>query len=327
MVRHTRREFLKRTAMTGGALAAAPLMVTMPFGAASAQDVAAPPANAAAPLQMCIARWKGAAGANPDEIKALAIKLTEQAIATLGGMGRFVKRGDVVWVKPNMAWDRTPEFAANTNPDVVATLVRLCLEAGAKTVKVGDKTCNEDKKAYPASGIEAAVKAVEGEIVYLDDSRFKEMAINGQRLDKWMVYPDIVESDLVINVPIVKTHSIPKITVCLKNYMGVVGGQRGQWHQDLATCLCDITRFMKPQISVVDAIRILTGNGPTGGNIADVKWVGTIAAGTDVVALDAFGAEVLGLKPEDIKTVAAGEKAGLGQMDYRKLALREIEVA
>jgi uncharacterized protein (DUF362 family) len=245
----------------------------------------------------------------------------------LGGMKQFVKKGDAVWVKPNMAWDRTPEFAANTNPDLVATLVKLCFDAGAKSVKVGDKTCNENRKSYPASGIEAAVKAAGGEIVYLDDSRFKEMAIGGQRLDKWAVYPDIAESDLVINVPIVKHHSIAKATICMKNYMGVVSGQRGQWHQDLHTCLCDITKFMKPRLCVVDAIRILTANGPTGGNLADVKRMDTVAAGTDIVALDAFGVELLGHKPEDIKSVAAGAQAGLGQIDYRKLALRELEVA
>ena len=311
MTGHTRREFLKRTAMAGGALALSPM------GGALAQD------KPAQDLQMCIARWKG----NPDELKTMAVKLTEQAIATLGGMGRFVKKGNVVWVKPNMAWDRTPELGANTNPDVVATLVRLCLEAGAKQVKVGDKTCNDCKKSYPASGIEAAVKAAGGEIVYLDDSRFKDYELKGKRLDKWAVYPDIVESDLVINVPIVKHHSISKMTLCMKNYMGVVGGNRGQWHQDMPECLCDITAFMKPKLCVVDAIRILTANGPTGGNLADVKRKDTVAAGVDIVALDAFGAELLGHKPEDIKTVAAGQAAGLGQIDYRKLALKEIEVA
>ena len=322
MAGHTRREFLKRSAMAGTALAAVPLALAAPLGAASAQEAAA------GPLQMCIARWKkGAPGTTPEEIRALAVKLTEQAIATLGGMNRFVKRGDVVWIKPNMAWDRAPEFASNTNPDVVATLVRLCLQAGAKTVKVGDKTCNEARKAYPASGIEAAVKAVEGQIVYLDDNRFKEMAIGGQRLDKWLVYPEIVESDLVINVAVAKHHTISKVTACMKNYMGVTSGERGQWHQDLPTCLCDITRFMKPRLTVLDAVRILTGNGPTGGNLADVKRLDTIAAGTDIVALDALGSELLGCKPEDIKYVAAGQKAELGQMDYRKLALREIEVA
>jgi uncharacterized protein (DUF362 family) len=296
-------------------------LAAAPFGVVGVQ------AQTTTPVDMCIARWKGAPGSYPDEMKTLAAKLTEQAVATLGGMGRFVKRGDMVWVKPNIAWDRTPEFAANTNPDVVATLVRLCLEAGAKKVRVGDKACNEAKKSYPASGIESAVQAVGGEIVYLDDSRFKEVALKGKRLDKWPLYPDIIECDLVINVPIVKHHSISTMTACMKNYMGVIGGERGLWHQEMATCLCDITAYMKPRLSVIDAIRILKTNGPTGGNLNDVKRMDTLAAGVDVVALDAFGAEMLGHKPETIKMVKAAHEAGLGQIDYRKLALREIEVA
>lgn len=313
MKKQSRRDFLKQTAAMGSAVAMAPL------GGAMAQDTAA--------TQMCIARWKGAAATTPEAIKAMATKLTEQAMAQLGGMARFVKKGDVVWVKPNMAWDRAPEFAANTNPDVVATLVRLCLEAGAKAVKVGDKTCNSNKKSYPSSGIEAAAKEAGAEVVYLDDERFKEVELKGKRLEKWLVYPDIIESDLVINVPVVKHHAIAKATLCMKNYMGVISGKRDQWHQDIGTCLSDITAFMKPKLCVVDAVRILTANGPTGGNLDDVKRMDTVAAGTDIVALDAFGVELLGHKPEDIQTVAAGFKAGLGQIDYRKLALKELEVA
>jgi uncharacterized protein (DUF362 family) len=322
MAGQTRREFLKKTAATSTAIAVAPLLSLTSAETAFAQD-----ATSGAP-QMCIARWKkDAPAASPEEIKALAIKLTEQAISTLGGMNRFVKKGDTVWIKPNMAWDRAPELAANTNPDLVATLVKLCLEAGAKTVKVGDRTCNENRKSYPASGIEAAAKAAGADVIYLDPARFKEIAVGGKRLDKWLLYPEIVEADLVINAPIVKHHAIAKVTACMKNYMGVVDGQRGQWHQDLPTCLCDITGFMKPRLCVLDAIRILTANGPTGGDPKDVKQLNTIAAGADIVALDAFASELLGHKPADIAYVAAAQAAGLGQIDYHKLALKEIEVA
>lgn len=313
MSRQSRREFLKSTAAMSGAAALAPL------GGAIAQQ--------ASPARMCIARWKGTPAESPEAIKAMAIKLTEQVMSNLGGMAAFVKKGDVVWVKPNMAWDRAPEFAANTNPDLVATLVRLCFEAGAKAVKVGDKTCNDNKKSYPASGIEAAAKAAGAEIVYLDDNRFKEVELKGKRLDKWLVYPDIIEADLVINAPVVKHHAIAKATLCMKNYMGVVSGERGKWHQDIGTCLSDITAFMKPRLCVLDAIRILTANGPTGGNLDDVKRMNTVAAGTDIVALDAFGAELLGHKPEEIVSVAAGAKTGLGEIDYHKIALKELEVA
>jgi len=312
-MRQSRRDFLKHTALASGGLAG-----LASVGSAVAQD---------APAQMCIARWKGPVGEGPDAMKTVATKLTEQAVATVGGMGKFVKRGDVVWVKPNMAWDRAPEFAANTNPDVVATLVRLCLEAGAKEVKVGDFTCNEAKKSYPNSGIEAAAKAAGATVVYLDEGRFKDVELKGERLDKWPLYPEIIESDVVINCPIVKDHSIARATVCMKNYMGVIGGNRGQWHQALAECLCDITAFMKPPVCILDATRILTGNGPTGGNLDDVKIMNTVAAGTDIVALDAFGAELLGRKIDEVKSLAAGQARGLGKIDYRSLALRELEVA
>jgi len=294
-------------------------MALAPLSGTAAQD---------APAQMCIARWTGQEpGAQAQAVMAMATKLTEQAVAAIGGMKRFVSSGDVVWVKPNMAWNSAPEFGANTHPDVVATLVRLSLEAGAKKVRVGDATVHPAKKAYAASGIQAAAEAAGAEVVFLDDNRLKDVAINGERLQKWALYPDIIESDLVINCPVVKNHSIATATVCMKNYMGIIGGNRGLWHQNLAQCLCDITAFMKPPMCVVDATRVMTANGPTGGNMADVKAMNTVAAGTDIVALEAFGAELLGLEPAEVKTVAAAQAAGLGTMDYRGLALKELEVA
>ncbi len=312
MSSQTRRQFLKRSTAVTGALA----LGASPMRAANAQE--APPA-------MCIARWKaGAEASDPDEI--IGTRLTEQAIEALGGMKRFVKSGDVVWVKPNMAWDRSPEQAANTNPHVVKTLVRLCLEAGAKQVKVGDNPCNDADKAYPNSGIEAAAKAAGAEIVYLDRSRFRDMDIGGATLKNTPIYPGIIECDLVINVPVVKHHSATTVTLCMKNYMGVVENRR-RFHQDLPGCIRDITAFMKPRLCVLDAMRILTANGPTGGKLEDVKRLNILAAGTDIVALDAFGAELLGHKPADIGTVVAGYEAGLGEIDYRKLVLRELEVA
>lgn len=316
MMRDSRRDFLKRTAMAGGAMALGPL------GVSAAQEK---------PLDMVIMRFNGGQGGPVDDdatVDARAKKMTETAIETLGGMNRFMKKGDSVWILPNIAWDRIPAQAANTNPALVATLVKLCLDAGAKNVKVGCNPCNDAVKAYPRSGIENAVKQAGGDTVYLDPERYKDYDINGKRLRKWPLYPEIVESDLVINVPIVKHHSMARVTVCMKNYMGVSGGNRGQWHQDMPACLCDITAFMKPSLAIVDATRILTNNGPTGGNLADVKRLDTIAAGTDIVALDAFAVGLLGHKPEEIATVAAGQAEGLGKMDYRsELGLKEIDLA
>ena len=324
--RPTRRDFLKETAVAGGALALASL-------GCSEKDQEA----SGTPVQMSIARSKGAAALPedqgtaaqppPPDIKRMATKLTEHAIANLGGMRRFVTRGDVVWIKPNIGFGLGPEFAVNTNPDVVATLVRLCLDAGAKQVKVGDNASYGARVTYPQSGIEAAVRAVDGEMVYLKESLFKDVPLNGQRLAEWPLYPEIIESDLVINVPIVKQHGLAKITVCMKNYMGVAGNPRYLWHTDLPTCLTDVTAYMKPRLCVVDAVRVLTDGGPSGGDLDDVRLMGTVAAGTDVVALEAFGAELLGCDPTKGRTMANAQGRGLGQIDYRSLPLREVEIS
>ena len=209
MHKHSRREFLAQSAVAGGMVA---------LGGQGLFAAEKPPAK---PVDMTIARWTGAKPAEKD-MERIAVKLTEKAIEGLGGLKRFVSRGDVVWVKPNIGWERNPQQAANTNPDVVATLVRLCLEAGAKTVKVGDNPCGLPAKCYGLSGIEAAAKKAGAKIVYLDRSRFRDMDIHGERLKMHPVYPEIYECDLVINVPVVKHHSLSRLTVCMKNYMGVI---------------------------------------------------------------------------------------------------------
>lgn len=323
MDHQTRREFLHRAALAGGVLSLAPWRTWAQDAPAATP---APAGETTAPVAMSIARWKGDPIAEP-QVDAMARKLTEQAIAALGGMSRFVSRGATVWVKPNIGWNRRPEQAANTNPEVVATLVRLCVEAGAKKVKVGDHTCNDARESYKNSGIEDAARHAGAEIVFLDGSRFREVALGGEMLKTWELYPEIIESDLVINVPIVKHHGLSTATLCMKNYMGVIGGARNKWHQDIATCLCDITAYMKPRLCVLDAVRTLTAHGPVGGDLADVKRMDTIAAGTDIVALDALGAELLGHSAESLAMIRAAQQRGLGQSNYRTLPLREIAVS
>ncbi len=317
MIRRTRREFLKTTAAVTGALALGPLPAT-------GDQTTGPPAGPAEPLALAIARWQADQAA---EFSTVATRLTEQALAALGGMERFVSRGDLVWIKPNIGWNRGPELAANTNPDVVATLVRLCLAAGARKVKVGDNTCHPAPQTYQTSGIAAAARAAGAEVVFLDENRFQEVEVGGKRLKTWPVYPEILAADLLINVPVVKHHGLSRASLCLKNYMGVVGGDRGRWHQDLATCLCDITAFLKPRLCLLDAIRVLTAHGPQGGNPADVRPLRTVAAGTDIVALDGLGAELLGLQPARIDTLRAAAAAGLGRLDYRELPHTELTVS
>lgn len=274
------------------------------------------------PADMAIARWTGPL----TDMAKMAARLTEEALAGIGGMGRFVSRGDVVWVKPNIAWDRTPELAGNTNPDVVAAIVRMCFDAGAKTVKVGDYPVDIAARTYAASGISAAVKPLGAEVVFVDPSRFRMTNIGGERVKSAPVYPEMLEVDLLINVAIAKHHGLAEATLCMKNYMGVIDNRR-TFHQALPECLTDLTRFMKPRLCVLDGIRVLTAHGPRGGNPEDVQVKNTVAAGVDIVALDAFGAELLGRRPQQIGSIVKGAEAGLGKIDYRALALRELSVS
>ena len=179
---------------------------------------------------------------------------------------------------------------------------------------------------YAASGIAEAAKKAGAEVLFLDRTRFRETAIGGDRIKSIPIHPAILECDLVLNVPVVKHHRLATATLCMKNYMGVIE-KRNLFHQAIPECLVDITRFMKPQICVLDAVRILTDHGPKGGDLKDVAMPLALAAGTDIVALDAWGAEVLGLKVADVPSIGLGEAAGLGRSDYRSLALKEIAVS
>ncbi|MDY0108659.1 MAG: DUF362 domain-containing protein [Candidatus Krumholzibacteria bacterium] len=308
-----RRKFLQTTTLAGAGLLIAPPLHLPRFAFAQPDT---------GPLAIAVARWDTATLVSAD-LAAVAARLTEAAIADLGGMGRFVSNGDVVWVKPNIGWNRRPELAATTNPDVVGTLVRLCFAAGAKTVKVGDNPCHPARQAYSTSGIAAAAEAQGAQVVYLDEKRYRDVDLGGERLKSWPVYAGILEADLVINVPIVKHHGLSDLTLSLKNYMGVIGGQRGAWHQHLDECLADIAAFMRPRLCVLDAVRVLTAHGPQSGNPEDVKLLGAVAAGTEIVGLDALGATLMGRDPTAMSTLKLAAARGLGTLDFRSLPLAE----
>lgn len=303
----TRREFLKTSALVGGGLVAAD------FLALSRAALASDPVPA-----MSIARWDEAKLAGAD-LTAAAVGLTEAAVASLGGMERFVSKGQTVWIKPNIGWNRRPELAANTNPDVVGTLVRLCKAAGAKTVKVGDHPCQPARQAYRNSGIAKTTEAAGGKMVYLDKKRFETMPLGGRYLEEWPIYREVMEADLVINVPILKHHGLTRCSIAMKNYMGVIGGNRSAWHQNMDDCVADITGFMKPRLTILDAVRVLTDHGPQGGNPDDVDVRGIVAASTDIVALDSFGASLMGHDAADISYIAAAADRGLGTLDFASL--------
>ena len=248
------------------------------------------------------------------------------AIAALGGIKRFIRAGDVVVVKPNIGWDRSPEQAADTNPEVVAAIVALCLEAGAKRVKVFDNCINDPYRCYTRSGIAEAAKRAGAEVSYMDPGKFKEMKIAGEALKSWPIYTEALEADKLINVPIAKQHGLSKLTMGLKNWMGAIGGRRSLIHQQIDAALADLATVFKPQLVILDATRILLRNGPQGGSPSDVRVANTIVAGVDQVAVDSYGATLFGLKGRDLGYLQKAHERHLGQLDYRLLQVKSGKV-
>jgi uncharacterized protein (DUF362 family) len=252
-------------------------------------------------------------------------QLVGDTIQALGGMKKFVSAGEVVVVKPNMAWDRPPEMAANANPAVVRQVVELCLQAGAKQVKVLDYTCDDARKAYATSGIQAAVEGLKDPravMQFVDERGFQEVQIEKARaLKKWSFYKDILEADRFINIPVAKQHSEARLTMCLKNMMGAIGPWRGRIHVGLHQNIADMNLILRPDLHVLDATRILLRNGPKGGRIEDVAVKNLVFAGADPVALDALGTELFGMKPEDIGYITRAHQAGRGEMDLSKIKI------
>jgi len=246
--------------------------------------------------------------------------LARQAIEDLGGVRRFIGRGDVVLVKPNIGWDRTPEQAANTNPDVIAEIVRQSLDAGAKKVIVTDVSCNEPRRCFQRSGIAEAAQRAGAEVILPDPSKFKEVDLGGEVLRLWPVFEPFLNADKVVNVPIAKHHGLTGCTLGMKNWYGMLGGQRNQLHQKIHESLVDLADFIRPTLTITDCYRVLMRNGPTGGNLEDVLLKKTLVASTDPVAVDAYVAKaVWNLEVDDLPYLRMAAKRGLGTFDFEKL--------
>jgi uncharacterized protein (DUF362 family) len=252
--------------------------------------------------------------------------LVRASLLELGGMKRFVARGDVVLVKPNIGWDRTPEQAANTNPQVVAEVVRLCREAGAGRVLVTDVSCNDPRRCFSRSGI-AEAAAREGAEVPLPDERvFKRVDLR-RNLGSWQVLEPLLSADKVINIPVAKNHSLSGVTLGMKNWLGILGGPRNWLHQDIHTSVVDLADFARPALTIVDAYRILVRNGPTGGSLSDVELKKTLIAGTDPVAVDAYAAKTFwNLDFRDLPYLQIAQERGLGKSEFEKVRSKMLAV-
>ena len=244
-----------------------------------------------------------------------------RAVDALGGMGLFVKAGEVVVIKPNVGWDRLPEQAANTDPQVVAELVRLCRKVGARRVIVTDNSCNDPRRCFARSGIAAAAQGAGAEVIDASSAVWVPAALAGDATGL-EVMEHVLAADRVINVPVVKHHSLSRVTIGLKNWMGVLGQGRNRLHQSIHRAVAELGAMFRPTLTVVDATRVLMANGPTGGSLGDVRSIGAVAVGTNPVACDAWGAAQMGLDPAAMPFVAEAEQRGLGRSDVA--AVKEL---
>jgi uncharacterized protein (DUF362 family) len=333
--RPSRREALTRVAGASGAFAAAALVARLGWDHGGFDVVRSSQVRQVRDYRMvrrdadhaefAIARAAAKeAGDDSPAPTATPEELVRRAIAAMGGMGKFVSRGDIVAVKPNIGWDRMPIHAANTNPEVVAAVIKLAYEAGAKKVVVADGSCNDPNRCFQRSGIWRAAYDAGASVVLPEEHRFRTMRLKGDVLDEWPIFTTLVDADKVINVPVAKHHNLAKFTAAMKNWYGVLGGRRNRLHQSIDVSIADLATFMRPTLVVMDGWRVLMRNGPQGGNIDDARDVRTVAASVDQVAIDSFGCTLIGQKPENIPYLAMGERRGLGTTRWESLRVKEV---
>lgn len=324
----SRREALKRLGATAGVLAGAAVGGRIlwdhgGFGVASSGDKRQVRDYRIGPQPQELAQLAVARG--PKEGPApTAEVLVRRAVEALGGMKRFISRGDVVVIKPNIGWDRMPIHAANTNPDVVEAVINLAFDAGAKKVVVADGSCNDPNRCFQRSGIWRKAYNAHAEVILPAEHRFRTMRLKGDVLDEWPIFTTLVDADKVINVPVAKHHNLAKYTAAMKNWYGVLGGRRNRLHQNIDTSIADLATFMRPSLTVVDAMRVLVRNGPQGGNVDDTKVMNTVVASVDQVAADAYGCTLIGQHRDNLPYLKMGHERGLGTMFWENLRVKEV---
>jgi uncharacterized protein (DUF362 family) len=322
----SRRDFLKSAIAGLGALIAVKFLSACapaaPSTAATAVPATAPatpePANPA-PQQLSYPDIAVVKAGGPEE-------LVRKAVDALGGMKRFVKKGDNVIIKPNIGPAmRSYEYAATTNPWVMAAIVKMCLESGAGRVRVMDKPWSGTAESgFANSGIKEQVEKAGGEIEIM--SRFKFVSTDipqGRDIKKWEIYEDILKADVLINVPIAKQHNSSRLTLGMKNLMGAINSAQ-MFHMNLHQRIADLASRIRPTLTIIDAVRILVANGPTGGDLKDVRKLDTIIAGTDIVAVDSYATSLFGLKPGDIPCIGIASEMGIGRADLSQLTIKEL---
>jgi len=298
-----RREFLKKSLVLSSAVIGAPLLggVYKAFGQEAIPDLVA------------------VRNGEPDI-------LFDKAMAAMGGMKRFVKPNQTVVIKPNIGWAREPETGANTNPLLIKRIIEHCKEAGAKRIYVFDNPVDNREKCYQRSGIEQTAKDAGALVVPGDDDRhFQKIAVpNAKTLKDAKVHELILQSDVYINVPVLKHHGSSGLTMAMKNQMGIVQN-RGTFHYSgLHECIADLCLFKKPDLNILDAYRVTLRNGPSRARPEDTELRKSLLISKDLVALDAAGAKMMGMEPEKINHIRFGHEMKIGNMNLDTLNIKKI---
>lgn len=261
------------------------------------------------------------------------VEMFKKAIAELGGIGKYVKKGYKVTLKPNIGWDKGPEFASNTNPELVKEMVRQCLAAGAKEVVVFDHTCDDWRKCYKNSGIEDAVTSAGGKMMPADvESYYREIDLpKGKKLKKAKVHTAILDCDVWFNLPVLKNHGGAKMTISMKNHMGIVWDRRFFHDTDLQQCIADICSLNKrAALNIVDGYRVVKSNGPKGRSLSDVANPKGLFISSDIVAVDTaavkFFGQIAKMSVDDVAHIAKAAELQLGSMNLDKLNIKRIKV-
>lgn len=310
-----RRDFLKAAAITGAAL------TFKMKGGMDLMSQTVKSANSGETVDLVAVM-----GGEPDA-------MFKRAIAEMGGMGKFVKKGYKVAVKPNIGWDKSPELAGNTNPKLISAIIKDCFDAGASEVTVFDHTCDDWVRCYKNSGIEDAAKAAGAKVMPAhEESYYRKISLpQGKKLKEAKVHQAILDSDVWINVPILKHHGGANLSISMKNHMGLVWDRRIFHSTDLQQCIADIcTMEKKSVLSIVDAYRVLKTNGPRGKTASDVVLSKALFISQDMVAADTSAAkffnQIREMPIEHVSHIANGEKLNVGTMDIDKLNVKRIKL-
>ncbi len=328
---NNRRDFLKKASLIGAGLIFAPAMVNNALANSKNKSIAdhitkAPSKTSLSPVSIV----------NGDD----PYQMTRKAVDLLGGMKKFVDDGDIVFIKPNMSWAQSVNKGATTHPDVVKAVVEMCYEAGAVYVYVADITCNTATRAYKLNGIEEAAIEAGAECFKVGRRDIVEKDLGGT-LGKMSILEAATTADKLINVPIAKHHSLAKLTLSMKNLMGLVGGSRSSIHWNISQKLADLANYFRPALNIVDAYRIMVKHGPSGGRDDDVVLMNKTIASPDIVAADTMAASLFvdvkdkdgetvsqfsGLDPRSIGYIQTADSMGLGTSDQNKMDILRADI-